>query len=157
MYALRDGHLSVRHERWDVKGFPPHELEALVDRQRKLCASGGVLLGALEGGRVAGMASVERRFRGASRDRVKMDILYVSAPFRGQGVARELVERAKAIARALGARFLYVSATPSRHTVDFYLSCGARLAAEVDPELLELEPEDIHLELPLGEQGSRMP
>ncbi len=108
-------------------------------------------------GRVAGMASVERRFRGASRDRVKMDILYVSAPFRGQGVARELVERAQAIARAMGARFLYVSATPSRHTVDFYLCCGARLAAEVDPELLELEPEDIHLELPLGDQGSRIP
>lgn len=110
-----------------------------------------MLLGAFEDGRIAGIASVERKLRGAARDRAKMDILYVSAPFRGRGVARELVERSKVIALGMGAAFLYVSATPSRHSVDFYLCCGARLAAEPDPDLLAMEPEDIHLEIPLQE------
>ena len=58
--------------------------------------------------------------------------------------------RSMAAARELGAAFLYVSAAPTRHTVEFYLRCGARLAEDPDPELLALEPHDIHLELPLG-------
>jgi hypothetical protein len=45
---------------------------------------------------------------------------------------------------------MYISATPSEHTVNFYLALGCQLAAEPDSELLELEPEDIHLELLLG-------
>ncbi len=151
VYSVREGRLALRRERWEVTGFPPGELDALVERQRKLCEGGGVLLGAFEAGRIAGLASVERRLRGAARDRAKMDVLYVSAPSRGRGVARELVRRSKEAARAMGARYLYVSATPSRHTVDFYVRCGARLAAEVDPELLALEPEDIHLEIPVDE------
>ena len=45
----------------------------------------------------------------------------------------------------MGAQGLYVSATPSRHTVDFYTGLGCELLAVPDPELLRLEPEDIHL------------
>jgi hypothetical protein len=41
---------------------------------------------------------------------------------------------------------MYISATPSEHTVDFYMRLGCRLAAEPDPELYAFEPEDIHLE-----------
>jgi GNAT superfamily N-acetyltransferase len=147
-YALVAGRLVLRPTPCDVRGFDPAELEALLARQRKLLGEGGVVLGAFEAGALAGMASVERRPRGVRQDRVKMDILYVDASFRGRGMARALVARARETARAMGAAWLYVSATPTRRTVDFYLACGARLAGEVDPELLALEPEDIHLELP---------
>ncbi len=148
-YRLEEGRLVLHPAPCEVSGFDPAELEGLLARQRKILAGGGAVLGAFEGGRLAGMASVERRLRGARRDRAKMDILYVGAPFRGRGVARALVARAREAGRAMGAAFLYVSATPTRHTVDFYLRCGARLADEVDPELLALEPEDIHLVLPV--------
>lgn len=154
VYSLRDGQLSLRPERWDMKGFPPGELDALVVRQHHIAADGGVLLGAFEGGQIVGFASVERKLRGRARDRVKMDVLFVSAPFRGRGVARELVSRAMEVARGMGGGFLYVSATPSRHTVDFYLCCGARLVEELDPELFRMEPEDIHLEIPLAPEQS---
>lgn len=150
VYRLEAGRLTLHRAPCDVRGFDPAELEALLARQRALLAAGGVVLGAFEGARVAGMASVERRLRGARADRVKLDILYVSAPFRGRGVARELVARAMEAARGMGARALYVSATPTRRTVELYLRRGARPAAEVDPELLALEPEDIHLELPIA-------
>ena len=52
-------------------------------------------------------------------------------------------------ARKLGAKKLYISATPSENTVNFYLHLGCVLAKEMDPELFELEPEDIHLEYAL--------
>jgi hypothetical protein len=55
----------------------------------------------------------------------------------------------KTLAKEKGAQLLYISATPSQHTVDFYLKQGARLASEVNPVLFKLEPDDIHLELVL--------
>jgi len=58
----------------------------------------------------------------------------------------QLFELAKATAREKGARPLYISATPSEKTVNFYLRLGCAVAGEPDPELIELEPEDIHLE-----------
>ena len=48
-------------------------------------------------------------------------------------------------ARELGAGSLYVSATPSENTVDYYRHLGCVVTREVDPELYALEPEDIHL------------
>lgn len=56
------------------------------------------------------------------------------------------VERAK----TLGAKKLYISATPSENTINYYLRLGCILATEIDPELITLEPEDIHLEFVIG-------
>jgi hypothetical protein len=44
---------------------------------------------------------------------------------------------------------LYISATPSEHTIDFYLTLGCTLVDAPDPELFAREPEDIHLEYEL--------
>jgi hypothetical protein len=41
---------------------------------------------------------------------------------------------------------LYISATPSENTINFYLRSGCRVTAQLDPELFALEPKDIHLE-----------
>ena len=46
------------------------------------------------------------------------------------------------------ARGLYISATPSESALRF-IAQGARLAAPPDPDLLALEPEDVHLILAL--------
>jgi hypothetical protein len=52
-------------------------------------------------------------------------------------------------AKQRGAKRMYISATPSEHTINFYLRLGCKVAPEPDPELFELEPEDIHLEYDL--------
>lgn len=75
--------------------------------------------------------------------------LWVSFGYRDRGVGSGLLELACDHARARGAKSLCVSATPSEHTVHFYLSRGRRLADSIDPSLYEAEPDDIHLELPL--------
>ena len=56
-----------------------------------------------------------------------------------------LFEQACAVARTWGAALLYVSATPTENTVNFYLRRGCRLASTPDLELFAQEPEDIHL------------
>jgi hypothetical protein len=50
----------------------------------------------------------------------------------------------------LGAATLYVSATSSENTVNFYLRRGCRVAAQPDEALFALEPEDIHLEFEIA-------
>jgi N-acetylglutamate synthase-like GNAT family acetyltransferase len=52
-------------------------------------------------------------------------------------------------ARDLGAKKLYVSATPSLNTITFYQNRGFKLTKDVNQELFEKEPEDIHMELTL--------
>jgi GNAT superfamily N-acetyltransferase len=47
--------------------------------------------------------------------------------YRGRGVGMQLFEGAGAFAREAGAKALYVSATPTENTVDFYLNRGCVL------------------------------
>jgi hypothetical protein len=49
------------------------------------------------------------------------------------------------LARRVGDTEIVVTATPSENTVRFYLGRGYQPMAEPFPELLELEPEDIHM------------
>ena len=79
-----------------------------------------------------------------------MKFLHVSNSFRKQGLGKKLFLLAAEKAYGLGAKKLYVSATPSENTVNFYLRLGCVLATEIDQELFELEPEDIHLEYVLS-------
>jgi GNAT superfamily N-acetyltransferase len=94
-----------------------------------------------------GAAPLENRLRGKKQRPMKMDVLFVSRQYRGKCIARALVEMVSDLARERGAGALYISATPSHHTVEFYKSCGAMLAEELDTELFEMEPEDIHPEI----------
>ena len=56
-----------------------------------------------------------------------------------------LFEKAVAKARETNARKLYISATPSENTINFYINMGCVVTQEIDEALFELEPEDIHL------------
>ena len=75
----------------------------------------------------------------------QLAFLHVSAPFRAAGIGRRLVEELELIARGAGDSQMVVSATPSENTVSFYMASGFELMAEPLPELLALEPDDVHL------------
>jgi hypothetical protein len=66
------------------------------------------------------------------------------------GLGGRLVDESKMAAKNFGAGKLYISATPTTNTVDFYLRLGAVLTKELDLELYQREPDDIHLELATG-------
>jgi GNAT superfamily N-acetyltransferase len=70
----------------------------------------------------------------------------VSNGFRGEGIGVHLTQALEQIARDAGDRVMVVSATPSANTVGFYRGRGFAPSAEPLPELLALEPEDVHME-----------
>ncbi len=100
------------------------------------------MLGAFRSEQLVGVVLVRPELR---EGLAQLAFLHVSRALRRLGIARRLMEQACAVAREAGARRMYVSATPSLSTVDFYLAHGCRLAEKVDPELFALEPEDVHL------------
>jgi GNAT superfamily N-acetyltransferase len=130
-----------------VSGFDPMELQNLLDQQRQLLEDGGKVIGVFSHNALVGVASVERRRRGTGFNYCKMDILYVSKNYRGKKIGQGLIEESKKAARLFGADKLYISATPTKHTVDFYIKHGAMLVQELDESLYRKEPDDIHLEI----------
>jgi len=49
------------------------------------------------------------------------------------------------VALSRGAKYLYISSTETESAVNFYRSYGSQITNEVDKELFEKEPEDIHM------------
>lgn len=155
IYYLVDGRLELRPEHYNMRGWPPNATEStptLLDCYDR----GGWCYGLFDGATLAGVAMLESKFIGAPEDMLQLLFLHVGYGYRDRGLGRQLFQQAAAVARARGARRMYISATPSEHTIHFYLGLGCVLSPAPDPELLALEPEDIHLEYGLYE-GNRKP
>ena len=154
VYRIVDGNLVLRAERHEASGWVPGRperdtpvLEACFDR-------GGWFYGFFDDRKPVGVVVLESRFIGSGRDQLQLSFLHVGNRYRDRGLGGHLFRAAAAEARRRGAKRLYVSATPSEHTVNFYLGLGCTLAATPEPELFALEPEDIHLEYDLGIHGA---
>ena len=137
--VLKTGHWDVRGWSASVRALQSALLEECLDQ-------GGTFYGAFEDDQLIGVAVLESRFIGRGKDQLQLKFLHVSRRNRNDGVGSRLFQKTVERARDLGARRLYISATPSENTVDFYLGLGCRVTNEVDPDLFDLEPEDIHLE-----------
>lgn len=146
VYRIEDGTLVLRPEHHKVDGWPPGEAEKYTPMLLECYDRGGWFYGAFDGARLVGAAVLESKRIGRRQDQLQLKFLHVSNAYRNHGMGRHLFELAKATARERGARRLYISATPSENTVNFYLRLGCAVAADRDPELFDLEPEDIHLE-----------
>ncbi len=122
-----EGEHSVAHQR--------HQLESLLSR-------GAVAIGAFTAGRLAGVGVV---LPGLRPGVAQLAWLHVTRDQRARGIGRGLAAALANIARDRGDRELVVSATPSQNTIDVYMRLGFRPTANPLPELLELEPEDVHM------------
>jgi len=146
IYILVDGELTLKPDYYDVCGWPPGEGKTYTPLLIDCYDRGGWFYGVFEDGRLAAVAILESKFIGEPRDMLQLKFLHVSRAYRGQGLGRQLFGKAKEVAVQRGARRLYISATPSEHTINFYLRLGCTVTRQPDPELFALEPEDIHLE-----------
>ena len=146
IYHLRDGELVLKPEHYKMTGWPHDEPEQFTPILLSCFDRGGFFWGAFEGELLVGVVVLENRFIGSAKDMLQMKFLHVSNNFRKQGLGKRLFSLAVEKALELEAKKLYISATPSENTVDFYMHLGCALATEIDRELFELEPEDIHLE-----------
>lgn len=147
-YEYRDGGLvkidvDWRVPPWFPEGDGEHCIPVRIKKWGLLLEDNvGVMLGALDGDRLAGFGILRYRIEG---DMAEFAVLHVSNKYRRQGIARRLSEEMFAHAIEDGAKSMYVSSSPTYATVSFYQSLGFRLADKVNKELYELEPEDIHM------------
>jgi predicted N-acetyltransferase YhbS len=147
IYRLQRGQLVLQPHNFEVPGWPPGEAEKYTPILLDCFDRGGWLHGAFDDGRLIAVAVLESRFIGSRRDKLQLVFFHVSRPYRNQGLGARLFRLAKAAARERGAARMYISATRSEHTVNFYMRLGCVVTEEPDPDLLALEPVDIHLEL----------
>ena len=146
IYYMRDRKLVLVPEYFEAQGWPPGEAEHYTPILLNCFDRGGTFWGAFEDGNIVGTAILESKLIGTKCDTLQLKFLHVSRGGRKQGLGTKLFNLAVEHARSLGANKLYISATPSENTVNFYMRLGCVLATEIDQELFALEPEDIHLE-----------
>jgi ribosomal protein S18 acetylase RimI-like enzyme len=149
VYHVREGKLCLKEEHWDVGEWSVEEKQRRIAGLQAGYDAGDTLFGAFDGPTLVGLSVLDDCTLSQVPDRYNLAGLWVSAPYRGRGVGRRLVELVMDRARAMGAKTLYVSATSTENTVRFYRSIGFRLADPIDQELFREEPSDIHMEMPL--------
>ncbi|WP_235551002.1 GNAT family N-acetyltransferase [Paenibacillus sp. Soil787] len=107
--------------------------------------NGGTAFGAYAGDKLIGFGVLAHKFRGKEHDQLQIDLLYVTRNYRRQGIGSRIIEQLSKAAIEKGAKYLYISSTETESAVNFYSSCGSTITSEVDQELFEKEPYDIHL------------
>jgi GNAT superfamily N-acetyltransferase len=127
---------------WLAEGDGEHSVAHQQAGCERWLGSGGVALGAFDGERLVGIGIVVPHVRPGI---AQLAYLMVSDGYRGAGIGVRLTVDLERIAREAGDTEIVVSATPSRNTVRFYRGRGYEPTATPLPELLELEPEDVHL------------
>lgn len=146
IYHFDNATLVLRPHHDDVPGWPPGEAEKYTPILLDCFDRGGWFYGAFDHTELIGVVVLESKWIGKRKDQLQLKFLHVSSSYRNRGLGTQLFELAKATARERKAKRLYISATPSENTVNFYLRLGCAVAGEPDPDLFELEPEDIHFE-----------
>ena len=145
VYTLHGGDLVRAPAYFELRGWPAEQVSEDTPRLYACFERGGSFIGMFVGEELVGVAVVDTLPLGVEQDQLQLKYLYVSKPYRGRGVGKRLFGQAKTDAQRRGAKALYISATPTQNTVDFYRHCGAVIAARPDPELYALEPQDIHM------------
>ena len=120
-----------------------HRLQKTITQQGFACGAFSDL------GHLVGFISVNRGFFGTSAKYVLLDQLFISLPYRGQGIGKSLLKLATDEALTWGADKFYICAGSAEETLAFYFSCGSREALEIQKELYESDPRDVQLELTL--------
>ena len=145
--VVRDGGI-VRDEReFHHRGFSDTdwteiitEFSSALDRDRRIIA------GALEDGKLLGIAGLDTAGKyGEKKNMYNLGPMWVGREHRGRGIGKALFRMMVKEAHKHDIQALYVSATPSPATVEFYIAMGCKLLNEPDPVLFRKEPEDIHL------------
>jgi GNAT superfamily N-acetyltransferase len=149
IYEIRDGQLVLTPSYFDAGGWAPGQIEHDTPLLYACFDRGGAFIGMFDNQKLVGVAVVDSIPLGTAGDQLQLKYLYVSRDYRQQGVGKRLFREASAIARSCGAVWLYISATPTENTVQFYQGCGVVINPTPDPELYAQEPEDIHLLCPV--------
>ena len=149
IYYQRDREYVMVAEHHDVPKWSDAFKQEKISRLLEVFDSGATVFGAFDDRVLVGLAMLDHQPVESRDKRLNLEGLWVSQPYRNQGIGKVLFRMTAKEARSRGAHTLYVSATPSENTVRFYRRLGCRPADPIDSVLFEKEPEDIHFELML--------
>jgi GNAT superfamily N-acetyltransferase len=146
-YSYRRGSLEPRDvdvtvPTWSRSGDHEHSVQRRVEAWQPILDRGGTLVGAFDTDTLVGFAIYRPDL---AVEMANLAALFVSRSYRRKGIGALLAEEVARLARADGARHLYVSATPSGPTVEFYRSRGFEPTDQPNEALFALEPDDIHM------------
>ena len=149
VYSVRDGELRAEAAPHEIPGWtteriddPSFHVDFRAERLRSRIADGWTAIGAFDQGTLVAYCLLRPAL---TETTAQVAELFVSRSHRRSGIGTQLMQRMGDEAREARASKLYVSAVPTDSTVNFYLNQGFRLNLDPHPELLALEPEDIHM------------
>ena len=143
-YVLRDGELKIYPNVLDIPNWDEDKREKITTKIEKVINENGAVLGAFEENILVGIVSLSKKV--ITGNRVQLVTLHIDKSHRGMGIGSKLFDLIVKEARDLNIKGIYISASPKKKTVDFYLHKGCVLTKDIDEELLKEEPEDIHME-----------
>lgn len=134
--------VDVQAPRWSPDDNNINSVRARIEEWGPILDDGGTMFGAFDDDVLVGFVIYRQNL---SKDTAQLAVLHVSNNYRSQGIGALLTENVTQLAKADGAKKLYVSSTPTEPTVHFYMGQGFALTEEINQRLYELEPLDIHM------------
>lgn len=145
IYQLHNGDLIEVKTGHECPDWDEDILSEIQERFVVEMRSGGLAIGAFDGEKLVGFGFLAPTWRGKNKDQLQIDLMYVSRSYRRQGIGTTILTQLGEEAKRRGARYLYISSTETRSAVSFYQSMGSQMTKEVDEELFQKEPHDIHM------------
>lgn len=143
-YVLREGELKIYPNVLDIPNWDEEKREKIKGKIEKVINENGVVIGAYEEDILVGIVSLSKKV--ISGNRVQLVTLHIDKGRRGMGIGSKLFDLIVKEAKDLNVAGIYISASPKKNTIDFYLHKGCVSTKNIDEELLKEEPEDIHME-----------
>ena len=140
---------------WIIKDDPfiddwsPEDYAFGISCIRNTIKTGGLLYGAFSDGKLKGFVSVESEIFGGEQKYLDLTSIHVSEDMRGNGIGRQLFQKAKEWAKAKGAQKLYISSHSAVESQAFYKKMGCVEAKIYNKKHIEKEPFDVQLECSL--------
>jgi N-acetylglutamate synthase-like GNAT family acetyltransferase len=128
----------------------PNGYETHLNNLKKTFKEGGSAIGAFDkNGKLVGFSALNRSLFGEKSNYVLLDQLFVSLDSRNCGIGKSLFLQTALIAKEWKADKIYICAGSAEETIAFYRKIGCIETEELQQELYELDPRDIHLEFDL--------
>jgi len=140
-YRYTNGKLDILDKPLSITADPTF-WDRHFDEWKQALNSGAEAFGAFDDETLSGIVILDPNL-GPGTERILA--LYVDLNHRLSGIAKSLYLKVQDAARSRGSRTLYVCATPTDSSINFYLSQGFEPASNPDAALLENQPDDIHM------------
>ena len=139
IYKVKNGSLKTANVDWHIGTW---EAEEKIKYWISIAEGYENMWGAFNDEKLVGFAVYRSRL---TDDMAQFAVIHISNDFRKMGIGKILSGKVFEKARADGKKKIYVTASSSKVTVDFYKKLGFKLAQQLNSELFEFEPDDIHM------------